>query len=125
MEEQNDRINKCIVQLGSQVRSFRKARKWTQADLAERAGLSSVFIGRLERAEDGVSVSNLVLIADALEVPLIALLEPWVRENRYPRSAIMHKNEELMMQFDEKELEWLHELLSFISSRRKKELPGE
>ena len=121
----NDRMNQCIVQLGSQVRAFRRARKWTQAELAERTGLSSVFIGRLERADDGVSVSNLVLIADALEVPVIALLEPWVRETRSLRAVIMEKNEELMMQLDEKDLEWLHELLSFISSRRKKELPGE
>ena len=121
----NDRMNQCIVQLGSQVRAFRRARKWTQAELAERTGLSSVFIGRLERADDGVIVSNLILIADALEVPVIALLEPWVRETRSLRAVIMEKNEELMMQLDEKDLEWLHELLSFISSRRKKELPGE
>lgn len=125
MEVSNDRVNQCIVQLGTQVRAFRRARKWTQAELAERAGLSSVFIGRLERADDGVSVSNLVLIADALEVPVIALLEPWVRETRSPRAVIMEKNEELMMQLDEKDLEWLHELLYFISSRRKKEFPGE
>lgn len=122
MEELEERIHNCIAMLGSQVRAFRKAKKWTQAQLAERANLSSVFIGRLERANDAVSLPNLISIAVALEVPVISLMEPWIRENLSPRSSIIKEIENVLAQFDEKDLNWILELVTFVASRKKKEI---
>ncbi|MFE3839213.1 helix-turn-helix domain-containing protein [Pseudogemmobacter sonorensis] len=53
------------------ARNLRRARhdkKLTQEELAERAGLSSRYIGAIERADVSASVTVLGQIADALEI---------------------------------------------------------
>ncbi len=60
--------------LGRRIREQRRARKWTQADLACRCDLHRTFIGSVERGERNVSILNLRLIARVLRVPLADLL---------------------------------------------------
>ncbi len=50
-------------------------KKLTQEELAERAGLSSRYIGAIERADVSASVTVLGQIADALEMEPGALLQ--------------------------------------------------
>jgi transcriptional regulator with XRE-family HTH domain len=52
--------------LGEAVRVKRKEAEFSQEKLAERAGLSTVFISRIERGVESPSVDNLVKIAKAL-----------------------------------------------------------
>ena len=52
--------------LGEAILSERKEAGLTQEKLAEKAGLSTVFISRLERGRESPSVDNLVKIAKAL-----------------------------------------------------------
>jgi transcriptional regulator with XRE-family HTH domain len=59
--------------LGDRIREQRLARKWTQADLAEKCELHRTFIGSVERGERNVSVLNLRLIARVLRVSLSEL----------------------------------------------------
>jgi len=59
--------------LGLQIRERRLARKWTQADLAQRCQLHRTFIGSVERGERNISVLNLRLIARILRVTLTDL----------------------------------------------------
>jgi transcriptional regulator with XRE-family HTH domain len=61
--------------LGTRIRERRRARKWSQADLAGRCGLHRTFIGSVERGERNVSVLNLRLIARALRVGLPDLFD--------------------------------------------------
>jgi len=48
------------------VRTSRRRRGWTQADLARRAGVSRHVIGRIERDETTLDVDVLLRIAIAL-----------------------------------------------------------
>lgn len=64
------------------LRTMRAAANLTQAQLAEKAGLDQSFISRLERAETGVSVENLISIAHALGVKVQDLLEPGSPQSR-------------------------------------------
>lgn len=60
------------------ARNLRRARhdkKLTQEELAERAGLSSRYIGAIERADVSASVTVLGQIADALEMEPGELLQ--------------------------------------------------
>lgn len=59
---------------GSQVRALRKERRWTQAKLAEQAGLSLEMIGMLERAQAGPSLASIEKLSEVLDVPSPVLL---------------------------------------------------
>jgi len=50
------------------LRRLRHAKKMTQEELAERAGLSARYVGAIERADVSASVTVLGRIADALRV---------------------------------------------------------
>lgn len=54
--------------LGAAIRTNRKNLEFSQEKLAERAGLSTVFISRVERGVESPSVDSLVKIAKALGV---------------------------------------------------------
>lgn len=61
-------------QIGLRVRSMRKIRKLTQAELAERTGLSVPYISHIENGVKQVSLQALVKIAEALECTADRLL---------------------------------------------------
>lgn len=54
--------------LGDTVRTFRGKAELSQESLAEKAGLSTVFISRIERGVESPSMDSLVKIAKALKV---------------------------------------------------------
>lgn len=57
------------------VRRARQARRLTQEELADRAGLSSRYLGSIERAVVSASVTVLGRLADALNVDASDLLQ--------------------------------------------------
>lgn len=60
--------------LGVRLRQLRRARRLTQEQLAERAGLSYKFIGEVERGKGNPTLTTLGAISDALGVGLVDLL---------------------------------------------------
>jgi transcriptional regulator with XRE-family HTH domain len=54
--------------LGGSIATWRKLRGLTQAQLAERADVSRGVIGRIEAADGGVSVENLIRVLRALGI---------------------------------------------------------
>lgn len=54
--------------LGSSIRAKRKKNEWSQEKLAEKAGLSTIFISRIERGVESPSFDSLIKIAKALKV---------------------------------------------------------
>ncbi len=63
-------------QIGTNLRRCRAARGWSQQQLADRSTVSQDFIGRVERGQVNVSVDILSMLARALHVPLMDLLDP-------------------------------------------------
>ena len=57
------------------LRRLRHAKKMTQEELAERAGLSARYVGGIERADVSASVTVLGRIADALDVEAGELIQ--------------------------------------------------
>lgn len=53
--------------LGQNIRLMRKAKNWTQTELACRIGLSCSFLGHIERGSRILSLETLVALADALD----------------------------------------------------------
>lgn len=61
--------------MANNLRRIRHAKKMTQEELAHRAGLSTRYLGKIERARVSVTVTALGQIADALGVEPAELLE--------------------------------------------------
>ncbi|OAB55814.1 hypothetical protein AY600_17925 [Phormidium willei BDU 130791] len=54
--------------LAKNLRRFRTSTGLSQEELAERAGLHRTYISSVERAERNISLENIFLLADALDV---------------------------------------------------------
>lgn len=62
-----------LVRLGDRIRKLRKARGWTQAEMAEKVGIDRSFLADVERGKRNVSILNLELIAEGFKVSLSQL----------------------------------------------------
>lgn len=63
-----------LVSLGHNIRKYRVAQNLRQEDLAELTGLSSNYIGMMERGEKTPSLETFICIANALHVSADVLL---------------------------------------------------
>ena len=59
---------------GNSVRTIRRAQNWTQAELAERAGMNKTYLVRIESGDKNVTLKTAQRIACALEMELTTLL---------------------------------------------------
>jgi transcriptional regulator with XRE-family HTH domain len=62
-----------LTRLGDRIRKLRKARGWTQAEMAERVGIDRSFLADVERGKRNVSILNLDLIAKGFKISLSQL----------------------------------------------------
>lgn len=61
--------------LGQRIRKQRKAIRWTQEVLAEKAGISLSFLGHIERGSRKASLETLVALSNALCISTDVLLQ--------------------------------------------------
>jgi transcriptional regulator with XRE-family HTH domain len=61
-------VRRALREVGDSVAGWRKLRGLTQAQLADRAGVSRDTVGRLERADGGVSSESLLRVLRALGI---------------------------------------------------------
>jgi transcriptional regulator with XRE-family HTH domain len=62
-------------QMGARIRRLRKAKGLSQAALAKSARLTRVYVTRLEAGRQDPSLSTINALAQALGVPVTALVE--------------------------------------------------
>lgn len=74
--EGQDEHRSFNVIVGEAIRRSRQEHGWTQAFLAEQAGLSPNYIARLERGELGPSLFVANRICNALDIDLEVLVTP-------------------------------------------------
>jgi transcriptional regulator with XRE-family HTH domain len=60
---------------GQRVKTLRKARTLSQEELAELCGLDRTYISGIERGVRNVSLRNIEVLAQALDVSIAALFE--------------------------------------------------
>ena len=61
--------------LGKRVRARRTELNWTQERLAQEIGVSTSFVGHIERGSRKASIDTLVLLANAMDISTDELLE--------------------------------------------------
>ena len=74
--DEQDEHRSFNVTVGESIRRSRQEHGWTQAHLAEQAGLSPNYIARLERGELGPSLFVANRICGALAIDLETLVTP-------------------------------------------------
>ena len=62
--------------LAENIKAFRRRKDWSQADLAEKSGLSVVYLSDIERGNKWPYLDTLVKMAEALEIEVYELLKP-------------------------------------------------
>jgi transcriptional regulator with XRE-family HTH domain len=75
--------------LGKVIRQERQNRQLTIKELGEKAGLSEIYVGEIERGQKYPSAKVLESIANALELDLAELLELMAEEIRGQREPEM------------------------------------
>ena len=68
-------MNTMTKELGRRIRAERTAKKMTQEELAERAGLHPTYNGQVERGEKSLTVASLEKIVEGLEISFSDLFE--------------------------------------------------
>jgi transcriptional regulator with XRE-family HTH domain len=64
-----------IEKIAMRIKALRGKRKITQAELAERAGISHGYLARLETGRQDPTITTLEKLAKALKVPVEKLLK--------------------------------------------------
>lgn len=65
----------CEKEVGELIRRLRDEKGITQMELAEMVGVSYQQIQKYEKGKSSISLCRLKQIADALDVPIVALLQ--------------------------------------------------
>lgn len=71
----------ALLQLGSNIRSFREALDISQEELAHQAGLDRTYVGGAERGERNLTVLSALKICRPLDVTLSQLVEGLTHES--------------------------------------------
>jgi len=58
------------IEIGLLIRELRLKKGWNQIILAEKARVNKSYMGEIERAEKTISISHLMKITEALDIPL-------------------------------------------------------
>lgn len=61
--------------VAANIRRLRIAENLTQLELAKKAGLTDVYVSRLEKHSQNITLDSLEAIAEALKVPPVSLLD--------------------------------------------------
>lgn len=85
------------VKLGTRVRQQRVLNRLTQEQLAEKTGVSTSFIGHIERGEKKASMETVVALCNAMSVaPSVLLQDSLSDEVMRSQLAFNKENEELV-----------------------------
>ena len=68
-------MDQAVKRFGENVRAARKAKGWTQEDLAHESGLATVQVSRIERGVREIRLTTLVRLLTALDIAPNRLLD--------------------------------------------------
>lgn len=101
-----------LQKVGNKIKEIRKIRGISQETLGEKAGLSSNYIGQIERGQKQVTLTTLVQIADALEVDISLFFEESEKKREREELALLFASAKTLSPQDIKVLRLLAEHLA-------------
>jgi len=85
--------------LSQNIKRFRKFRKLSQADFAEKVDISIPFLSDIENGKKWVSPKTLAKIADALDIEVYELLKPKTIISNNTKNILENFSEEIYKAF--------------------------
>ncbi len=98
-------MHDTMKQIGKRLRALRKSHKYTQEQVAEKAGINSTYYGRVERGEANISLELLIPLAKSLEVTLSELLDI---ESEKSKEQMLSEMLQLLKQASENEVKLVY-----------------
>lgn len=89
-----------LSSIGKNIRKFRLMKKLRQEDLAEKAGLSTNYIGAVERGEKLPSLETFIIIVNALGVSADMVLSDVIETGYLVRSSMLNEKIEKLSEED-------------------------
>lgn len=74
-DRNSEETKKNLKTFGARIQELRKKNNLTQSELAEKIGLSTNFIGMVERGERNTSVDKIFKLAKAFNISLAQFFE--------------------------------------------------
>ena len=78
--------------MGERIRFARQKMELTQAELAEKIGVSVSFLGHVERGTRKVSIETLVALSEVLDMSLDVMVKGTLREESVYNRALSRQN---------------------------------
>ncbi|RYZ15177.1 MAG: XRE family transcriptional regulator [Alphaproteobacteria bacterium] len=104
--------------VGMAVAAAREALGWSQADLAEKAGIHETSVSNLERGKKEPSLGTLTKVANAFGCPLQDLLPPApLQGTTRKRFKLELDTQEMLRQLSDKGLEHAHDHVALVLKR--------
>lgn len=97
------------VVIGNRIRVLRKAKKWTQEYVAEKAGIEPSNLSHIERAATKLSLPTLVNIANALDATLDEIVYDNLAKNTHVSVKLI---DELLADCSPQELKALVDMIA-------------
>lgn len=101
--------NRLLV--GKRIRSLRKIRDLSQEELAEKADISSKYLGEIERGRSNLTIDIMEKLSAALEVNVVDLFDS---QHESSRAILRQEIQSLIREADEKELKTIFRVLKSI-----------
>ncbi|MCL2575946.1 MAG: helix-turn-helix domain-containing protein [Defluviitaleaceae bacterium] len=101
--------------LAKRIKDARKSKGWTQSVLAEKADVSNNTIAKLEIGYTTVSLKTILTIANVLDVDINYLLGGTPNISTIADGSFI---DELMRDFDEKDKEFLVQIITALRAYR-------
>ena len=89
-----------LSSIGKNIRKFRLMKKLRQEDRAEKAGLSTNYIGAVERGEKLPSLETFIIIVNALGVSADMVLSDVIETGYLVRSSMLNEKIEKLSEED-------------------------
>lgn len=100
------------LRIGSRIKSLRVSRKLSQAQVAESSGVSSKYIGEVERGEANISIELIGRIAQALNVPMADIME---HEHERPHQELIAEIIKLAPRLNEKDAQIAYRMIKMLT----------
>ena len=113
-------MSRTIYAIGARIREQRKAKSWTQKDLAQRIGTSPKYLSHVENGAKFPSLEMLICLARELDVSLDSLISTASRQNNTNNTSTLPDPNALLTGCTEEEKAFLLDVMGYIRGRMRK-----
>lgn len=103
--------------IGKNIKKYRIEKKLRQEDLAEKTGLSSNYIGMVERGEKIPSLETFISILNALEISADMVLADVLKQGYVVKNSLFSENMQKLSQEDRERIYLVIEALIKYSQK--------